>query len=103
MTRKMLGGIFAAALTLPALAYAKPNATVPLQMQNAGAHSPQFLNTVNSPEIGNGNNSRSNGDVTGPGRNARVDTSTRGPLNDRQPGNTNSEDVPGSVHPKPAF
>ena len=108
MTRKSLATLVAAVLSLPAVAMAMPN--------NAG--NPTAVNLQSSPAaprdrvdrvaprqdtgtLGNGINSRSNGDVTGPGQGARIDPSTKGPLNDVQPGTPSSDDVPQSKNPQP--
>jgi hypothetical protein len=100
--RRLLVLIIAAA---PTLAFAEHNTTLPSNIGQRPVEAARPLPTPSAVNtLGNGNNGRSNGDVTGPGDHSRVDTSVNGPLDDRTPGDINhSDDVPQSAHPKPVF
>jgi hypothetical protein len=54
-----------------------------------------------NPSNGGAMSGNEQGHVTGPGT-TPVDTSTRGPLNQSNPGAPPSSDVPASAHPAPA-
>ena len=105
MRRTLLGAVALAALLAPSLATAK---VAPMNPDRPGADIPlpqrQYQNqfdATDSAALGNGINGRSNGDVAGPGDHVRIDNSSKGPMDDRDPGNPYSEDVPRSANPRP--
>jgi hypothetical protein len=108
MTRRLLATVIAGALSWPALALAMPVDRNPVPAHNQPspverAPLQQSRPGADTGTLGNGINSQSNGDVTGPGQKARIDTSTKGPLNDVQQGTPSSNDVPQSKHPEPIY
>jgi hypothetical protein len=102
MKRTILAAL--AALLLPSLATAEPNRMVP-RSTNVTKLQNQYFDSRRVHDmatLGNGQSARSAGDVAGPGNHSRVDNSVKGPMNDRDPGNHHSEDVPQSAAPPPA-
>ncbi|MDB4967505.1 MAG: hypothetical protein JWN44_3194 [Myxococcales bacterium] len=118
MTRTLRGGLFVAALLIPATSFATPvrdptaadRATSPSQtptFDNAVERSRPTLKPNTFPSnpgassLGSGMvGGNQPGDVTGPGS-TPIDTSVRGPLNDVQPGAPGSSDTMQAAHPKP--
>jgi hypothetical protein len=104
MRRTILGALTVAALLVPSLAHADMNVTNPTRSavgMPGPASFPSQSFGLQEWSRGNGQNYRDNGDVTGPGRRARVDTASKGPMDDLHPGNPHSDDVPASAHPHP--
>jgi hypothetical protein len=119
MSRKLVLGAFAAALLVPASSFAT---VVRDQSAADRINTPQITNDsvfertpgslkpnrqpTNTGNLGQGSNGagmtfgNDPAHVTGPGS-AQIDPSTRGPLNDVQPGTPNSSDPPQAAHPKP--
>lgn len=119
MTRKILGGLVAALLLSPAVSFASP--------KRAGDVTPDGTQTSTVGQIGKsktrmksqqqvqqhgatGDSASSGtgmtygnepGHVASPS-NTQVDTSTRGPLNDVQPGAPQSSDTSAAQHPAPS-
>lgn len=117
MRRTIFAGLIAAAIGVPAAALAKPTTGL-----NTNDLSPPQMNQFNTSQqtrdrftrahdvtangtgatIGAGMEAGNDpGHVTGPG-NSPIDNSTRGPLNDVQPGR-GSADTRQSQNPKPAY
>jgi hypothetical protein len=102
MRRIILAAV--AALLVPSLAPAKENSELPTRPATGLAQQRQHndpFRAIDNASLGNGMNNRSNGDVAGPGKHARIDDSSKGPMDDLHPGNPFSEDVPRSANPRP--
>lgn len=97
MTRKILGGLVAALLLSPAVAFAMPVA----QMPSADRGGADLRDSARGSGILWG---QSLGIVQSPS-NTQVDTSFRGPLNDVQPGaqGSGTYDPPQAADPKPVY
>jgi len=114
MRRTILGALVAASLGLPAVALAKPttgmntrgDAAQPLREGQQSTRD-RAVRPHDMPANGSGGGSlgggmqggNETGHVTGPG-NAPIDNSTRGPINDVQPGQ-GTDDTHQSKNPKP--
>ena len=111
MTRKILGGLAAALLLGPALASAKPNLRIkpdlppPVRWNVRNGGNLNVPLTAQYSTIGSGILwGQSLGTVQSPS-NTQVDPSTRGPLNDVQPGaqGSGTSDPPQAANPKPIY
>jgi hypothetical protein len=115
MSRTLIGGLFAAALLVPATSFAVPQRDSsscrpqPLTPNSADQMPPRSLTNkpINASPADPGTSSLGSGMVGGnePGHVASpgttpIDLDTRGPLNDVQPGR-GSGDTLQSAHPKP--
>jgi hypothetical protein len=101
MRKTTLAAFLGAVLIAPA-AWAMPRRAPDAQPQRQQMQLPQTNHgpAGSSGSLGGGMMGNEQGHVTGPGR-TPVDNSSRGPLNDANPGAPPSEDVPSSTNPKP--
>ncbi len=119
MRRIILGGLVAATLGVPALSFAEPATGVNTRFMSQPTPQSSLRNTevlidrqprphdmpangVSVDSLGGGMEAGNDpGHVTGPG-NAPIDNSTRGPINDVQPGQ-GSADTRQARNPKPVY
>jgi hypothetical protein len=93
----VVGGL----LALPSLSLARPTVMPGGRgaPQTGGSSSEAFFRRLSMPSHGAGDVAPPPGQGPFSPSNARIDTSSRGPLNDVQPGNVN--DPPDAAHPQP--
>lgn len=110
MTRKILGGLAAALLLWPAVASATLNLRLPSDVMTSSARPARAWTVRQGPRVNQQVSSLGSGILWGQSlgtvqspSNTQVDPSTRGPLNDVQPGaqGSGSSDPPQAAHPKP--